>query len=56
MGRYMTSGHFIEATVVKWESEFLSIAALVLLGTGFRPKGSPEAKPVADPHAETGGE
>jgi hypothetical protein len=37
-----------------WQSEFLSIAALVVLGIFLRERGSPESKPVAAPHAMTG--
>jgi len=37
-----------------WQSEFLSIAVLILLGIYLRQKGSPESKPVAAPHAATG--
>lgn len=37
-----------------WQSEFLSIAALVLLGIVLRQKGSPESKPVAAPDRQTG--
>jgi glycerol uptake facilitator-like aquaporin len=37
-----------------WQSEFLSTAVLVLLSIFLRQKESPESKPVAAPHAETG--
>jgi hypothetical protein len=37
-----------------WQSEFLSIAVLILLGIVLRERGSPESKPVAAPHAMTG--
>ncbi len=33
-----------------WQSEFLSMAVLILLGIYLREKGSPESKPVAAPH------
>jgi hypothetical protein len=39
-----------------WQSEFLSIGALVLFTVFLRQKGSPESKAVAAPHHETGGE
>jgi hypothetical protein len=38
----------------KWRSEFLSTAVIVVLSIFLRFKGSPEKKPVAAPHAETG--
>lgn len=37
-----------------WQSEFLSTAVLVVLSIFLRHRGSPESKPVADPHSKTG--
>jgi hypothetical protein len=37
-----------------WQSEFLSMAVLIVLGIYLRERGSPESKPVAAPHAMTG--
>ncbi|WP_201841805.1 DUF6766 family protein [Microvirga zambiensis] len=37
-----------------WQSEFLSIGALLVLGIYLRQRGSPESKPVAAPHHATG--
>jgi len=37
-----------------WQSEFLSIGVLLLLGIYLRERGSPESKPVSAPHAMTG--
>lgn len=37
-----------------WQSEFLSTAVIVVLSIWLRYRGSPESKPVAAPHAETG--
>jgi hypothetical protein len=37
-----------------WQSEFLSIAVLIVLGIYLRERGSAESKPVAAPHAMTG--
>jgi hypothetical protein len=37
-----------------WQSEFLSIGVLIVLGIYLRERGSPESKPVAAPHAATG--
>src|SRR5215212_6299410 len=39
-----------------WQSEFLAVGALVVLSVYLRQKGSPESKPVAAAHAETGTE
>ena len=37
-----------------WQSEFLSTAVLVVLAVYLRERGSPESKPVAAPHSQTG--
>jgi hypothetical protein len=37
-----------------WQSEFLSVAAIVFLSIYLRQYGSPESKPVDAPHCETG--
>jgi hypothetical protein len=47
LGRYVASGHFIEATAENWESEFLQMAAFVWLTAFLVQKGSPESRSVA---------
>ena len=37
-----------------WQSEFLSVASIVILTIFLRQKGSPESKPVDAPDSETG--
>jgi hypothetical protein len=37
-----------------WQSEFLSTAVLVVLSIFLRQRESPESKPVAAPHRQTG--
>jgi membrane protein implicated in regulation of membrane protease activity len=37
-----------------WQSEFLSIAVLVVFSIYLRQRGSPESKPVHAPHSATG--
>ena len=44
---YLRSGHFWEAAAENWESEFLQMAAYVLLTVGLYQKGSSESK---NPH------
>lgn len=44
--RYLASGHFWEATGENWESEFLQMAAFVLLTVFLRQKGSAESKRI----------
>jgi hypothetical protein len=39
-----------------WQSEFMAIGAIVVFSIFLRQKGSPESKPVAAPHFETGSE
>jgi hypothetical protein len=46
-GSYLTSGHFVEGTLENWESEFLQMAAFVLLTVFFVQKGSAESKEAA---------
>ena len=43
---YLASGHFWEATGENWESEFLQMAAFVLLTCFLRQKGSAESKRI----------
>ena len=41
---YLTTGHFVEATFENWESEFLQMAAYVVLTIWLVQKGSSESK------------
>ena len=41
---YLASGHFVEATFENWESEFLQMAAYVVLTAFLYQKGSSESK------------
>jgi hypothetical protein len=43
-GEYLTTGHFYEATFENWESEFLQMAAFVVLTVWLVQKGSAESK------------
>jgi hypothetical protein len=47
--KYLTTGHFIEATAENWESEFLQMGAFVWLTAFLYQKGSPESKDPYDP-------
>ncbi|MCF2446684.1 hypothetical protein L0657_22190 [Dyadobacter sp. CY345] len=51
---YLTQANFWFETFQNWQSEFLSIASIVLLTIFLRQKGSAESKPVDAPHSETG--
>ena len=51
---YMSSTTFWFESFQNWQSEFLSIAAMVIFTIFLRQKGSPESKPVDRAHRETG--
>jgi hypothetical protein len=51
---FMTSAQFWFQSMQNWQSEFLAVGALVVLGIFLRERGSPESKPVAAAHADTG--
>jgi uncharacterized protein (DUF486 family) len=51
---FATSSQFWFQSMQNWQSEFLAVFALVVLGIFLRERGSPESKPVAAPHLETG--
>jgi len=52
---YVGTAQFWFESFQNWQSEFLSVAVLVLLSIVLRERGSPQSKPVAAPHSETGG-
>lgn len=51
---YFGTSRFWFESFQNWQSEFLSIGAMIFLSIFLRQKGSPESKPVASPHSETG--
>jgi hypothetical protein len=53
---YVASSRFWFESFQNWQSEFLSVAAIVVLSIWLRQKGSPESKPVDAPHSQTGTE
>ena len=54
MGKYITESRFWFESFQNWQSEFLSVFAIVVLSIFLRQKGSPQSKPVDAPHDETG--
>ena len=52
LGQYMTSSRFWFESFKNWQSEFLSLWAMVVFSIYLRQKGSPESKPVAAGHHE----
>jgi hypothetical protein len=51
---YLATPRFWFESFQNWQSEFLSVLAIVLLSIVLRQRGSPESKPVHAPHAQTG--
>jgi hypothetical protein len=51
---YLTSSQLWFQSFQNWQSEFLSVAAMVWLAVYLRQRGSPESKPVHAPHGDTG--
>jgi hypothetical protein len=51
---YLATGQFWFESFQNWQSEFLAIAVLGLLSIRLRERGSPQSKPVAASHDETG--
>jgi len=54
MMQYMATSRFWFESFQNWQSEFLSLAAMVWLAVYLREHGSAESKPVATPHEENG--
>jgi hypothetical protein len=54
VAEYMTTSRFWFESFQNWQSEFLSVAALVVFTIYLRQRGSSQSKPVAAPHDETG--
>jgi hypothetical protein len=54
--QYAVTSRFWFESFQNWQSEFLAIAAMVVLSIFLRQRGSPESKPVDTPHHETGTE
>jgi len=51
---FLSSAEFWFQSLQNWQSEFLAVAAIVLLSIWLRQRGSPEPNPVSAPHAQTG--
>ncbi|BCW17535.1 hypothetical protein NtRootA9_02430 [Arthrobacter sp. NtRootA9] len=52
--QYLGTSRFWFESFQNWQSEFLAVAVLVGASVYLRQKGSPESKPVAEPHYDTG--
>jgi hypothetical protein len=51
---FMGTSEFWFQSLQNWQSEFLAVAAIVLLSIVLRQRGSTESKPVNEPHSKTG--
>lgn len=51
---YLSNPKFWFESFQNWQSEFLSVASIVILSIWLRQQGSPESKPVDAPHTATG--
>ena len=54
VGRFVTTSAFWFQSFQNWQSEFVAVGTIVVLSIFLRQKGSPESKPVAAPHDQTG--
>ncbi|HEY5880824.1 MAG TPA: DUF6766 family protein [Nakamurella sp.] len=52
--QYVWSAEFWNRTLQNWQSEFLAVGSMVVLSIYLRQRGSPESKPVGQPHSSTG--
>jgi hypothetical protein len=51
---YLRTARFWFESFQNWQSEMLALLSIVVLSIFLRQQGSPESKPVASPHSETG--
>jgi hypothetical protein len=54
LGEYLTDAQFWFESFQNWQSEFVSVLAIVMLTVWLRQKDSPQSKPVEAPHDHTG--
>lgn len=53
--QYLSNSRFWFESFQNWQSEFLSVFAIVVLSIFLRQQGSPQSKPVDEANSETGG-
>jgi hypothetical protein len=51
---YLATPEFWSRTCQNWQSEFLAVGSMAVLGIYLRERGSPESKPVGAAHDDTG--
>ena len=52
--QYALGPDFWSRTLQNWQSEFLAVGSMAVLSIYLRQRGSPESKPVGQPHSSTG--
>ena len=53
---YAGTSEFWNRTLQNWQSEFLAVASILVFSIYLRQRGSPQSKPVGEPHRSTGAE
>jgi hypothetical protein len=53
-GEYVTGADFWARSLQNWQSEFLAVGSMAVFAIYLRQRGSPESKPVGQPHHSTG--
>jgi hypothetical protein len=53
-GSYLLNADFWARTLQNWQSEFLAVGTMAVLAIYLRQRGSPQSKPVGEPHGSTG--
>ena len=53
-GSYLVNADFWSRTLQNWQSEFLAVGSMAVFSIYLRQRGSPESKPVGQPHGSTG--
>ena len=51
---YLTNADFWARSLQNWQSEFLAVGSMAVFSIYLRQRGSPESKPVGEPHDSTG--
>jgi hypothetical protein len=54
LSEFVVSSQFWFESLQNWQSEFLAMFSVIALTIFLRQRGSPQSKPVASPHSETG--
>ncbi len=51
---YLGEADFWNRSFQNWQSEMLAVGSMAVFSVYLRHRGSPESKPVGEPHATTG--